>query len=242
MDGLIGDMSCLDAKVGTAIGAANFRGAKTSKVAVDASQLIEVCGTTTNAHAVRFRDKLATIIPRHPRCDVSHKGNDDEILIASEEFDVALYRYKECPTTPSVLVLPNMISDLLLGDEVVAGGYVYSDRLRQPVPRIWTGTFTGTVDSNVTSAECPAFTGCVLERPDMCYFTGVKLKGMSGAPVLNRRGYLGMAVGTNDDYVSVVPNSAIYAFLEANYHDLADAADCETVTYVDIPTFPARSC
>ncbi len=250
-------IATLSAKVDALTNAANYYDSLKVSTALNASDMLDLCGATVTSHGVIYRGRVATIVPRHASCKVFERNewvaSSDiaadhlKLLTPSDTYDVALF-HNGCPSSASALLLPEKPSALHLGDSVIAGGYMLSRNMSSKLPRTWAGTLSGYYDMTVTNTTCVAFTRCALLSTDMLLFAGIQLGGMSGAPVLNGCGYMGLAIGSynyhsnNASHVLVVPNYAVYDLLESNYESLIPLEDCPGLIASAIPTYPGRHC
>ncbi len=125
-------------------------------------------------------------------------------LLPCQGIDVALT--KQCPRK-NVALDGRVSTKLELGDSVVAFGfYEFSNA--------WTGTLSGKFGRNETHYE--PFADKANWPADTHIFTGDQNKGMSGAPVLNSFGLVGLASAVmpgsfqNNRLVGVIPVSEIF--------------------------------
>ncbi len=147
-----------------------------------------------------YDNYMMDVTVSHITCD----NGSTTALLPCQNVDIALVN--RCPKK-KVALDGRVSTKLELGDTVVAFGYSdYSNS--------WTGILSGKFGRNETAFK--PFNDQANWPPDTHIFTGDQNKGMSGAPVLNSFGLVGLASAVmpgsfnNSRFVGVIPVEEIF--------------------------------
>ena len=177
-------------------------------------------------HAVVYEGRVATLFTPHSNCLNSHKfsptnhGN----FILHPFFDLAIDTH--CQPTPSALDLTSVFVPSL-GDEIIAFGFGVT-------AKVWQGLVAGfTRDWNCSSQATHWNSTLTRVCSGEIIAQGHQHEGMSGAPVLNGCGYVGMAHAVNSKvnaitaiFAYIIPASVIIEFIKEHHSRLPTLENC----------------
>jgi len=154
-------------------------------------------------HAVVYEGRVATLFTPHSNCLNSHEfsptnhGN----FILHPFFDLAIDTH--CLPTPSALDLTSVFVPSL-GDEIIAFGFGVT-------ANVWQGLVAGFTRDWICSSPATHWNSTLTRVCDgEIVAQGHQHEGMSGAPVLNGCGYVGMAHAVNSKVNAI---TAIFAYI-----------------------------
>ena len=178
-------------------------------------------------HTVVYKGRVATLFTPHSDCLNSHAfsptNNGNYILHPTLDLAIDL----SClPTSssPSALDISSVFVPSL-GDEIIAFGF-------GETAFVWQGLVAAFTSAHwKCSSKATHWEGTTSVRicTDEIVAQGHQHAGMSGAPVLNGCGYVGMAHAMTTSYASyayVIRASDIITFIEHNHSQLPTLADC----------------
>jgi hypothetical protein len=177
-------------------------------------------------HAVVYEGRVATLFTPHSNCLNSHEfsptnhGN----FILHPLFDLAIDT--DCLPTPSALDLTSVFVPSL-GDEIIAFGFGVT-------ANVWQGLVAGFTRNRICSSPATHWNSTLTR---VCngeiIAQGHQHAGMSGAPVLNGCGYVGMAHAVNSKlnaitaiFAYVIPASVIIDFIKEHHSRLPTLKNC----------------
>ena len=171
-------------------------------------------------HTLVYKGKVATVFTPHSDClntpAFSPTNNGAYLLHPTLDLAIDL----RCSNSYSALDVSSTFIPYL-GDEIIAYGF-------GQVAQVWQGLVADYSTKNCSSVAAH-WTGKSRVCNGEIIAQGHQHAGMSGAPVLNGCGYVGMAhVVFNDpaSYASVISAPATIDFIEQNLSKLPTLADC----------------
>ena len=177
------------------------------------------------SHTVVYEGRVATVFTPHSDCLNSHAfsptNNDSYIL--DDIFDLAIDL--SCSNTSAALDISS-VYEPSLGDEIITFGY-------GDAALVWQGLVSAYVNNECVDPAIHWGNGTVRFCNGEIVAQGHQHEGMSGAPVLNGCGYVGMAHAVNDktiapnaNFAFIVPAYAVTRLIKKNLGRLHRLADC----------------
>ena len=189
--------------------------------------------STATGHAVYYNGFVAMVTVAHTNCS----GIPPADYVVCDGVDLAFV--KGCPLGGSAtrLLNINVFAKIRLGDEAVAFGFKDGNNTKK---RAWAGSLMGELGS--TNRSLP-FMGLPTHDSDEHVISGVQLMGMSGAPVANGCGYLGLAHARMDQQYSavVIPVRTIMKCMDDKSGEFSTLGECQYLErdIVNLPRSPS---
>ena len=186
---------------------------------------VHYCGGSGTQLTLFYKGRVASVFTPHTKC-TNLAFTENASFIFHEKYDLALDI--TCDTNPLYALDISEIATPLIGDGVIAFGY-------GDAADSWKGIVAGFQSRMNCTDDNPAkhWTGETRMCDGEIMAQGHQHEGMSGAPVLNGCGYIGMAHCALTPYSSklanfagIIPAAAIQAFLEVNLSKLPTLEEC----------------
>jgi hypothetical protein len=182
----------------------------------------EIYGTR---HTVVYEGRVATVFTPHADCLNSHafSPTNNGNYILDDMYDLAIDI--RCSNTSAALDISS-VYEPSLGDEIITFGY-------GDTASVWQGMVSDRVKSICVSPAIHWGNGTVRFCSGEIVAQGHQHAGMSGAPVLNGCGYVGVAHAVNDktnaphaNFAVIVPAYDVTRLIKKNLGRLPTLADC----------------
>jgi len=161
-----------------------------TQVLREASRTVTICESEVTAHFVLLEPFIFGISVAHFPCYIGDSIPD--YISPCANLDVSIW--SGCPPEDvSLLNITGRVAKAEIGNSALALG------LTGGVPRIWEGIITGHVGKNTSGRH---FTGRAYAHAEELICQGSQRAGMSGGPVLNGNGYLGVVRACDIDGLS----------------------------------------
>ena len=176
-------------------------------------------------HTVVYKGKVATVFTPHADCLNSHafSPTNNGNYILDDIFDLAIDI--RCSNTSAALDISS-VYEPSLGDEIITFGY-------GDTALVWQGVVSARVKNKCVSPAMHWGNGTVRFCSGEIIAQGHQHAGMSGAPVLNGCGYVGVAHAVNDktnapdaNFAVIIPAYAVTRLIKKNLDRLPTLADC----------------
>ena len=176
-------------------------------------------------HTVVYEGKVATVFTPHADCLNSHafSPTNNGNYILDDMYDLAIDI--RCSNTSAALDISS-VYEPSLGDEIITFGY-------GDTALVWQGVVSARVKNECVSPAIHWGNGTVRFCRGEIVAQGHQHAGMSGAPVLNGCGYVGVAHAVNDktnaphaNFAVIVPAYDVTRLIKKNLGRLPTLADC----------------
>jgi hypothetical protein len=177
------------------------------------------------SHTVAYKGRVATVFTPHSDCldSQAFSPTNDDNYILDDIFDLAIDL--RCSNTSAALDISS-VYEPSLGDEVITFGYGSSGL-------VWQGVVSARVESKCVDPAIHWGNGTVRFCSGEIVAQGHQHGGMSGAPVLNGCGYIGMAHGVNTktnlhnaNFAFIIPAYGVTRLIKKNLGKLPTLAEC----------------
>eukprot|EP00597_Dinobryon_sp_UTEXLB2267_P001521 CAMPEP_0170071998 /NCGR_PEP_ID=MMETSP0019_2-20121128/9745_1 /TAXON_ID=98059 /ORGANISM="Dinobryon sp., Strain UTEXLB2267" /LENGTH=217 /DNA_ID=CAMNT_0010280747 /DNA_START=348 /DNA_END=1001 /DNA_ORIENTATION=+ len=189
-----------------------------------------ICNSKITAHYVLYEKYMFGVSVAHMPCFVGDVI--PEFLLPCHGIDVTLWKGRPPPSV-SLLNITGRIAKANVGDSALAFGF------SNDVARSWQGAILGKLGYNTSGRH---FTTTAYEHHEELLFSGFQDRGMSGAGVLNGRGYyLGIYRAVLEDNVKnrfpvVIPWSLISHCVDKHRQSLYTLDDIDQdITVLNVP-------
>mmetsp|Transcript_10257 Transcript_10257/g.14112 ORF Transcript_10257/g.14112 Transcript_10257/m.14112 type:complete len:307 (+) Transcript_10257:16-936(+) len=188
----------------------------------------EICDSKITAHYVLYEKYMFGVSIAHTPCFVGDVI--PESLLPCDGIDVTLWKGRPPPSV-SLLNITGRIAKANVGDSALAFGF------SNDVARSWQGAILGKLGYNTSGRH---FTTTAYEHHEELLFSGAQDAGMSGAGVLNGRGYLGVCRAVLKDNMKnllpvVTPWSLISQCMKNNKQYLHTFKNIDRNTILNVP-------
>jgi chaperonin cofactor prefoldin len=176
-------------------------------------------------HTVVYDGRVATVFTPHLDCLNSHafSPTNNGNYILDDMYDLAIDI--RCSNTSAALDISS-VYEPSLGDEIITFGY-------GDTALVWQGVVSARVKNKCVSPAIHWGNGTVRFCSGEIVAQGHQHAGMSGAPVLNGCGYVGVAHAVNDktnapdaNFAVIVPAYDVIRLIKKNLGRLPTLADC----------------
>ena len=199
------------------------------------------CNGTATKFAVFHKGKICEIFAPHFPCKNTSAMKHNSNFITHKYYDLAILR--SCPQSSYALNISSYASPRV-GDSVISYGFGSSANFYQ-------GYLASVDDGSACNYRVNnEYEHHWIKNSDICYGEYIiqahQHQGMSGSPVINSCGLVGMshAVNINNmaNFAAVIPAAVINEFILDNSDKLLSLSHCPKISVVNMPTSPFLDC
>ena len=185
---------------------------------------------------VYYKGKVARVFAPHFQCNGKnpHKKN----IFTHDSADLAILN--QCPDDINHVINITSLPKTQLGDNAIAFGH-------GDTANVWKGVLSGVYNQKNQHWHGGDVDKATALSDGEYLIQSYQHVGMSGAPVSNGCGLIGMAHAFPESssgaiFAAVITTKVIRKFFMSVFDKLSDISQCETVKVMNLPSYPFRSC